>query len=92
MNLVNKVVEQILNEGLDTLASMDQHYSNTKKVVIIWMDPLKRTSANDGKSSIPQAADNSNHRKMSAQSSSTSLLNVIFLLAKQLNSERENWK
>ena len=60
--------------------------------MIIWTNPLKWTSANNGKSYIPQAVDNSHHSLISAQCSSISLLDVIFLLAIQIHYERGKWK
>ena len=89
IDIVIKVVEKILNKGLETLALVAQKFSNTYRDMIIWMDPLKKTSATNGNSSLPQMVDNSHHSSITTQSSPTSLLDVIFLLAKQLNSKRE---
>lgn len=92
IDLVNKVVEQILNEGLDTLASVAQQCSNIERAMIIQIDPLKRMNINNGKSSVPTAANNSSPSIVTGQSSSNSLLSIVFQLSKQLNSKREQWK
>lgn len=92
MGFVNRVAEQIFNEGLETLASVAQQFSKPKKYMIIWMDPLNRTSANKGKSFVPQAIDNSHYNSIASQPRPTYLFDVIFLLVKKLNSKREKWK
>lgn len=92
MGFVTKVAEQILNEGLETLFLAAQKCSNPKKAMIIWMDLLKRTSANKGKSFVPQEVDNSHHNLIATQSRPIYFFDVIFLLDKKLNFKREKWK
>lgn len=57
--------------------------------MVIWIDPLKRISADNGKSSVPPVEDNLHHNLRAVQPRPTSLFDVIFMLVKQLNSERE---
>lgn len=92
MNFFNQVVKHILNEGLDALASTTQQCSNTKRSMVVWMNPTKLISLNSGKSSISHSTENHGVNAMSEVSCFVSLFFVIFQLSKKLVTEREQWK